>query len=425
MAEKRMWKNLANRNKNFHNTIINSEADDPESKNFFENLYNFKKVLVQKLNKEDLTNTKKLDLFFHQMFVFTVSQAEESAYFIEVFSVDEEIFLFDSVFEACSYSTLCMFLHNSKRIEGKRLREIVYEHSRHNYKEEGYKIYNYSNGLSEEEASFRKMRNRILSERSAYDTRSKWQSVSKDSEYEWAFYFKDLNDELKDTYKRIGNLYNDVNKALQSTKDDGYNGRLQVSYNKFLSKLKKIKYKNYLDLQKEIIRYLSDNKEYYGINIYRFEKELMLYKITTETNTLLNLTQNNDDDIVEDVTDFLQKTFILKDLPFPNLYNDLMVFLPHVIAEMVEIFYNFQDCFVRSSCLVLDELVEKGFFDDQWEDFFIKSINEKAESVFYVPDQINFNSTPELQLQTAFETILMSPVAILLNSISKKFENEQ
>lgn len=410
MNEKYIWIDLVNRNKNFHNTIINSEADDLESKIFFENLYNFKEELVQKLNEKDMTNTQKLDLFFHEMFKFTVFQGFEFTYFIEGFAVDENIFLFDSVFEACLYTSLCMFLHNSKRIQGKRLREIVYEHSQYNYKEKGYKIDNYANGLSEEEASFRKMRNRILSERSVYDSRKKWQTVSKDSEYEWSLYFnlENLNDDLRDTYKRIGNLYNDIKKALILPKDDDYINKLQQAYDKFVSKLKKIKYGNYLALQKEIMKYLYKDKKYYGINIYRYEKELMLYKITSETKTLLKY---YDDE--EEMNDFLHKTFILKDIHFPKVYDNFMLFTPSKALELAIIFYDFQDCFVRLSCLILDELVEKGYFGENWEDFFLNTINEKSESVYYNPELIDYTDTPELQ--KAFEDILLYHVHYIIH----------
>ena len=48
-----------------------------------------------------------------------------------------------------------------------------------------------------------------------------------------------MPDDLKDIFKRIGNLYKGIYKELNSAKDEGYQGRLESTYKSFLAKLKK------------------------------------------------------------------------------------------------------------------------------------------------------------------------------------------
>lgn len=85
--------------------------------------------------------------------------------------------------------------------------------------------------------------------------------MSKDSEYEWTFFYELDNAEeaTKDTFKRIKNLYKDITIALDTEMDDNYSDRVNKAYDKFLSKLKKIDYKNYLALQEKIVLVRTKN----------------------------------------------------------------------------------------------------------------------------------------------------------------------
>ena len=86
-------------------------------------------------------------------------------------------------------------------------------------------------------------------------------------------------DIIRDTLKRIGNLYNDIQKILNIEKKDDYNEQLQNAYKKFESKLKKIKYENYLKLQEIFLSYICEKPEYLGTLLYRYEKRNRPYII--------------------------------------------------------------------------------------------------------------------------------------------------
>lgn len=138
----------------------------------------------------------------------------------------------------------------------------------------------------------RQFRHRLFKSRPVDNRRPEWSAIPKSSEHEWQLYFDYVDadgkadPQLRDTLKRIKNLYNGVNTAIHSSKDAGYKKRLEDACDAFQKKLRKIKYKNYLDLCKALLEHIEKDRgdagknlldfgsTYYGINLYRFEKEL-------------------------------------------------------------------------------------------------------------------------------------------------------
>ena len=65
---------------------------------------------------------------------------------------------------------------------------------------------------------------------------------------------------------------------------------------------------------------------------------------------------------------------------------------------------------ICSSCLILDELIERETFGENWESLFIDTINKMAEDVLYNPQEIDFSVTEDSQKY--FERILHAGVYV-------------
>lgn len=321
----------------------------------------------------------------------------------------------DNIMEAALFTTLCTFLHTSNRIKGESLRDFVL----HNHPLRFYDIESpdfRTNFLDDEADKLRQFRHRLFSKREVYIKDSQWAAMPKDSKHEWSFYFalngegenRDLSETVRDTFKRIKNLYSDIDKALVVMKESEYEKRLMGAYKKFMSKLEKIKYENYLELQKAISFQLSKDKSYYGINIYRLEKEMRPY-ITIHEVKRLSSCQS-----VDEENDILGRFICLKDIYFPKIY-EFFARLPICDMEKcAKAFPQFLQNVTVSSCLILDELVETGIFGEQWENLFQTTINEMADSVFYDPNKLDYIVTTESQEN--FVDLISAPVNFLVYS---------
>lgn len=329
--------------------------------------------------------------------------------FIVCFNDDYSIFnenknVHDAVFNACFFTALCMFLYNTKRIKGKSQRKYIYERSSLKYNEKKSPNYfDYENTNKEsvksksiisEETKFRQYRYRFLSERSVYNDSPEWSAIRKVSEHEWSLYFEleNADPDIQETFKRIKKLYHGINTALLSPMDDEYEKRLEVAYNKFESNLKKIKYENVLKFDKYCLNHIRKDQENYGINLYRFEKELRLYTIIKEVNQLLRCNNEDEERCV------LTKSIILSKIFFPKLYEYLNSFKePERIELFTNTFFWFLDEFTLSCYLVLDKFVENDSLGTDWESLFLKTINEMTETVFYDPEKIDYSVVPKSQ----------------------------
>ena len=313
----------------------------------------------------------------------------------------------DNVYKAYFFSVLCSFLNTSKQIKGKTLSDFVKKNHPRKFSDPDSPNYYDETLLEDEIRALRKSRNRLLAHGKVYIKNTQWSAISKDAEHEWAFHFelKYAEETVQDVFKRMGNLYNDIDKVLSSPKDDGYTERLKAAYKKFVSKLQKIKYGNYIELIKVILSHIHKDKEYYGLNLYRLERRLQPYKIINEVNDLLACPPGLEDYI-------LWMTVILGDTSFPKLYQDFSS-LPCDKAELyAEEFPGFLQDIVISSCLILAEVVKKGTFGNDWENLFRTVMNELAEDVLYDPSQLDFSIKEGSQEK--FEKLLAAPVFVAL-----------
>lgn len=361
-----------------------------------ENSYDFFSSINHSITELNKPNSQDRKLFLNNLFskVYTAITMTDIqfTYFLNGAP------LYDDVYNACFFTTLCMFLHETTRKEGKSLMKFIYDNSLDYYNdtnlEEFCPLDHPSDKLLNEAIALRKQRHRLLSSRPTYNKRSEWSAIAKDSEYEWCFkYTLEIEDEtLKDTYKRIGNLYKDINNALREPRNDNFNEKINSAYKKFLSKLEKIKYENYLNLQRVILDYICENNEYYGINLYRVERTLRPYITTNEVNQLLICETDADKNAI------LAKSVMLSDICFPKVYKDFadLSYYPDIKKNALR-FQNLCNCIIPINCLIIDELVENNYLGEDWYDFLCETINEIAKEIFYDPKDINYAFTPESQ----------------------------
>ena len=353
---------------------------------------------------QELSDRDKFDQVFRELFrVFNRKELEMQIYY----KLEPELP------EICKFLTLCTFLHTSKRIKGKSISDFVSEKSplKFNYSDSiNYRSVTLKNTEAER---LRKYRMRLLRQGKVYIKNQQWNAISQDSVYEWKFFY-DLEKESPDvqnTFKRLKNLYNDILKAIPSRLDKNYESRVQIAYEKFLSKLKKLQYKDYLELQQVILSRIGHDsdeaKKYYGINLYRLERRMHPYIITHEIKQLNQCKSN------AEIAISLIKIAALEDICFPGIYKIFFDASPGFTNLFAEIFSIHNARFVIETCLVLDELVERNCFGKAWEDLFLKITNEMATTVLYDPKEIDFSAVDGSQndSQKNFLRVLHASVA--------------
>ena len=84
-------------------------------------------------------------------------------------------------------------------------------------------------------------------------------------------------------------------------------------------------------------------------------------------------------------------------------------------------FLRFRQLLVTSSRLIIDELVEKNYFGENWSNLFLEIINELAEKVFYNISDIDFTLSHTPSTQKYFEEIILQPVRDLLFNLTGEF----
>ena len=431
MDKKPFWYELVERAKNFHGDYELFQKQVVGNEVFYMALYNLKEDIIVDAGKVREFNSKQmLDWIFETVFNFVIRQYIE----FKVFHRNKTIYR--HVFEACFFTTLCMFIHGTIRIKGVSLRRFLYDTSSNKYNFKGSDdikrskyYFDYDRPekdslgfktIKEEETTLRQMRYRLLSTRATYIKKPEWSAISVDSKIEWAFMYVleelgNSNKELFDTYKRIGNLYNDINKELSCYRIDPLDkanySRLESAYKKFSNKLRKIKYENFVELQKEILLNICKDKSHYGMNMYRFERSLRLINITSEVKGLLDTKDDKEERYR------IKKSIILKDIQFPKLHQDFSAFGElEDTALCAGRFLLLMDFVVGSSRLIIDELVELNIFGEDWENLFLDAINDMTERVFYDPAQIEYTITPNSQEK--FEKVVAAPVCDILYRVA-------
>ena len=369
-----------------------------------------------RMNEETYSKAEILRTVFAYVYDFVIDRNEE----YRILANNED------VFAACFFMSLCMFLYDTKRIKGISLREFLYRHSLMGYNiRESPNYFDFSrprefrNSNSDkpdvssdlilnEETKLRQYRKRLLDKRPVYHDSSEWSAIRKVLEHEWTLYplWEGADAELRDIEKRIRNLYSDVNKALACKMDEKYISNLDIAAGKFCSKIKKLQYKRYLELIKYFLEHINKDKTCYGINLYRLEKELKPYRITSDVNELVNCNEIEAERIV-------QQAMVMENIVFPKLYK-CFGNQPNIncTKSHVERFCSFMDEVVQSSRLIIDKFVEAGTFGEDWEQLFLETTNELAETVLYDPSEINYSIVPETQRE--FQIYLLEPVDYLI-----------
>jgi len=423
-------------------------------KHFFVELFNLNKSIQSHLDSSpDLCNDKVVSYVGAEVYKFIISHFKE----FELFDKDSELFLSiapsyegwivselskvipnikkisdsdairnylraelpKAVFSSCFFTALCVFINSRKKDNGRSTNEFLYDFSLMDYNIAN--LHKADDLLLSEANLLRKTRQKLTSSREVHIQRDEWSTISPDTEYEMsiAWNLKDLKPDLADTYKRIGNLYNHIHdlKKLDHSKDF----RLETSdaLKKTLSKIKKLKYDNFLELGRGILEQICDKegKKFYVINLYRFEKKLNLFNITKEVKML---SKCNDKAAEEGI---LLMSSILSGITFPNLYIAFShIKKPYDMFQCKKSLDTFRSIYVSSSLLILDEVVEKNRLGEGWYDFFCEGINEIANEVLYRPDEVDYSA--EGRNQEAFERILSAPAYNWYSQNSIKGDDE-
>jgi hypothetical protein len=311
--------------------------------------------------------------------------------------------LYKNVFEACYFSSLSTFIHHSKRIDGMSISKIV-DNSGKYPKEKFPKTPHTAYEPRESEIlKLRKKRTRLLSNNAVYIKREEWSAMTKDAEYEWGLYYfiESLSDEMRDTFKRLGNLNKDIQAVVTPREDEGYQKRLEVACNKLAAKVNKISYGNFLELNKLLQTYIYKNKQYYGMNFYRYERRLAFSIIKNETDSLLACNRGLDE------IDVFTRIRLLQYIDFPRIYQDLSKlnnfgYMGYCSRTFVVLLRDV----MTVSRLVIDYLVENGHLGNDWEQLLLDTINEMTESVFYAPSEIDWNVASDSQEK--FQKVLLA-----------------
>lgn len=383
---------IAKREKNFYNGPKDLPSTE-EKINFYSEL----QLRVDALNNQlcELPQPDKkflLRLIFDNIYRFVI----EGDNFYNIFYGFQDIHR--EISEDAFFLSLCFFLYDSKRIDAASLGKFVYTHSplRISDPKSSFYLENYKDRdnqefrpVTAEETNLRQYRHRFFANRSGHGDDKEWSAIRQPSEHEWTLYFEleTAEEKIQDTAKRIRTLYNDLYKAINSSQDSEYPDKLQKAYDKFQSKLKKIKYEHFLGLTEYFLDHIKKDEEYYGINLYRLEKTMSPYKITDEVNSLCNCN-------VDGIDDFLTESAALKDIPFPKLRKHI------VNSGSFYYLHDFWSCMkdvICSTRLVYDQFIDEGFFGDDWEKLFRECINEMAENVLFDPTKINYSVTEDSQ----------------------------
>ena len=408
--EKAELDSFIERTKNFYGeTVFETEANNLSL------LYELcSTIQSDSFNATHVTSNTLMNNVFSNIhyFILNADEDEQFQYFNEFYyRFDSRFQFYNCTIEACVLTSLCHFFTHTKKIKSLSISEFL----KKNF-EEKFDLKKGNSDITSEANRLRKARHRLLSGRDVYVERGEWSAIPESSEYELSlleeFYLS--NDEdieiLYETYKRIGNLYNDINKSFTSSTKN--NERLLLLINstmKFKRKVARLKYDKVLKLAKFLTDKICANKDYYGINLYRFERTLRLHNITYEVNKLLECDNEFDE------FNLLHEYSVLNNVHFTSVYHKFREI--DNLQEMTLIttaFTNYLKQFVISSQLIIDKLIDDGYFGSNWESLFLEIINEMADKVFYTSDNIEYSTTAKSQEK--FEKLLLNNVAHLVSS---------
>ena len=352
---------------------------------------------------------------------------------------DFDEYVHNEVFDVCLFQGLCTYIQETNRIQTSTAIQYTYTHSPKQFNQEGvmkdgldvrnpYYInlaYDKEGNekrepLTKTSANMRQYKSRLFANRLSPIPGTEWMFMPNASEHEWLQYFEYIEDKsedgkiFRDTFKRIGNLYNDLYKALKQNDKNGilkpkenYLEDLQIAYTKFQHKLQKIDFENYFLLCEHCLEHVKKDASYYGINLYRLEKEFKPYIITLEMNKLMLCEDEKEFQLLLDISGYL------RDIPYLKIYEKIANLKERkIVCRYAAIFSIFIGEVIRTFMLILDRFVEKGFFGKEYERTFLEIINIMAANVLYEP--IEYKSRIKKgnheMPQVAFTCLLTAPV---------------
>lgn len=380
----------------------------------------------------ELTSDEKLRSILRKSYDFIVSTNYNAYDFFDKYDCND-------VSNVCLFFGLSAFIQETNRIPASSSNEYIYANSPKQFNKEGiikngYNVHNpnyirrapnkyafeKTEPLIKPSANMRQYKSRLFANRAAPILGTEWRFMSKASEYEWLQYFEHIENKsnegiaFRDTFKRIGNLYNDLYKVLfPANKNDNleysnnYLEQLQRAYEKFNNKLKKLDFWNYFLLCEHSLEHIKKDTAYYGINLYRLEKELKPYIIAQEMNRLIQCKDEKEYNFL------LGISACLKDIPYPKIYDMLAD-----IGDYEKMLYYGQNFLTflgnvsRTFMLILDQFVEEKLFGEEFAQFFLKTINNLAPDVLYEPIEYSHKlkkASHEMH-QVAFSCLLTAPV---------------
>ena len=226
-------------------------------------------------------------------------------------------------------------------------------------------------------------------------------------EQEWSayFYFKNNDDdEISKINKRYKNLLTDIRNLQNHNNDPKYDDIKAKAKEKFLSKLNKFSYSNYLTLGKFFLDGINQGpKKYRGINAYNLEKQLGLYAFSYETTFIeqvMDLEEEEEDNaLVKDllIYEIKYKFCVLQDICFPPLIDEIPTLSLEEAFILRDLYLKYREKYSLISRLIIDELVEEEFFQEDWEDYLHCYLSSNARTIFdYEKIDLYSNDTREI-----------------------------
>lgn len=324
---------------------------------------------------------------------------------------DDDPFYFDC-FYACYFTCLCEFLFETTRLKGKSLRRQIYDNDDSmKYNVEGSpNYYNHENTTRDaspptilsQDAAARQRRSRKFKNAKAHHSRKGVHPLRYVCVHEWKLDFVlEKDKEIRATFNDLRLLNGNLESKLKDPVDPE---KLKEAYKRYLNKLKKIKCENLTVLYDLFFKHLDEDRTFYGINLYRFEKELRFYLTIDEIQRFLKCKTKKEQNR------FLVDMSAVEDIWFPKVNKQFWKIPLAQRKTYATLYMILMEDTVNTSLLFFDQLIDDGIFGDDWENLFTETINSLAPSVFYDPKTLKWPQTPDLQ--DVFMKVISTPAFI-------------
>lgn len=335
--------------------------------------------------------------------IFRLTIKRENPYVLEMPD------LYSVLVDACSYWMICMFVNHTKRLDSNTLPDFVYEFSPYEFNNENSPNHCKKNAktqvLKSNEDTFRKFWNSSFRNRNMKSVREQWHAMPKDAIHEWQLYYiinspENVANGISKTFKYLKNLPTSLKQFQEYEFTDNYEDdyvKITKSYNEYMSKQEKISFHNFLALYDLIREHINSNEKYYGINMFRLEKQLNPYTIVSDVTILRHC------DTEEIRNSILMHYYLFSEIShFPDLYDYLENFDFYTAKIISSNFDTYLKMYFSFFFMVLDccigenvnknvenqqkELSEKdpGLFGKNWEEVFMDVANTFAHNMYKI-----------------------------------------